>query len=59
MIQSGDCPSKTCGSNFIHHDFVQLGKQNSRFKAILSSTVLSQQFCEVYFTDLTVANRNE
>jgi len=23
-------PSKTCGSNFIHHDFVQFGKQHIR-----------------------------
>jgi len=28
-------PSKTYKSNFIHHDFVQFGKQNSLFKAIL------------------------
>jgi len=29
--------------------FVQFRKQHSRLKAILSSTVLSQQYCEVYF----------
>jgi len=40
---------------FIHHDIVQFGKQHSRCKAILSSTVLSQQFCKVYFISLTVA----
>jgi len=32
-------------SNFIHHDFLQFGKQHSRYKVILSSIVLSQQFC--------------
>jgi len=26
---------KTCKSYFIHHDFVQFGKQHSRYKAIL------------------------
>ena len=40
-------PPKTYESNFIHHDFVQFGKQHSRYKAILSSIVLSQQCCEV------------
>jgi len=34
---------------------LQIGKQHSRYKAILSSTVLSQQCCEVYFIPLTVA----
>ena len=33
--------------NFIHHDFVQFGKQYSRHKVILASIVLSQQGCEV------------
>jgi len=47
---------KTYESNFIHHDFVQFGKQHSRYKAILSSIVLSQQCCEVYFISLTVVN---
>jgi len=28
-------PSKSYESNFIHHDFVQFGKQHSQFKAIL------------------------
>jgi len=41
----GDRPSKTYESNFIHHDFLQFGKPHSRYKAILSSTVLSQQCC--------------
>jgi len=31
---------KTHENNFIHHDFVQFGKQHSRLKAILLSTVL-------------------
>jgi len=47
---------RTYESNFIHHDFVQFGKQHSRYKAILSSIVLSQQCCEVYFISLTVVN---
>jgi len=46
---------KTYKSNFFHHDFVQFGKQHSRYKAILLSIVLSQQFYEVYFISLTVA----
>jgi len=29
--------TKTYESNFIHHDFLQFGKQHSRYKAILSS----------------------
>jgi len=33
---------KAYESNFIHHDFVQFGKQHSRWKAILWSIVLSQ-----------------
>ena len=41
-------PHKTYESNFIHHNFVQFGKQHSPYKAILSSTILSQQFCKVY-----------
>ena len=32
---------------FIHHDCTQFGKQHSRYKAILPSTVLSQQCCEL------------
>jgi len=43
-IQGGD-PPKTYESNFIHHVFVQFGKQHSRYKAILPS-ILSQQCCE-------------
>jgi len=42
-------PPKIYGSNFIHHDFVQIGKQHLRYKAIFLSVVLSQQYCEVYF----------
>jgi len=38
--------SETYESNFPVHDFVQFGKQHSRCKAILPSTVLSQQCCE-------------
>ena len=53
--EGGDCPPKTYGSNFIYHNFVQFGKQHSRHTAILSSIVLSQQCCEVYFISLTVA----
>jgi len=40
---------KTHESHFIHDDFVQIGKQHSRYKAILPSIVLSQQWFEVYF----------
>ena len=40
-------PPKTWESNFIHHYFVQLKKQHSRYKAILSTIVLSQQCWEV------------
>ena len=47
-------PLKTYESNFVHHAFVQFGKQHSHFKAILPSTVLSQQCCEAYFISLTV-----
>ena len=49
-------PPKTYESNFIHYDFVQFGKQHSRYKAILPSTVFSPQCCEVYFVFLTVVN---
>jgi len=34
-------------SNFIHCDFLQFGKQHSWHMVILSSSVLSQQCCEV------------
>jgi len=35
---------------FFHHDFVQSGKQHSRYKTILPSIVLShsRQYCEVW-----------
>jgi len=42
-------PPKTYESKFFHHNFVQFGKKHSRNKAILSSILLSQQCCEVYF----------
>jgi len=48
-------PLKTYQSNFIHHNFVQSGKQHSRHLVILSSIVLSQECCEAYFVSLTVA----
>jgi len=35
-------PHKTYESNFIHRNFVQIGKQHSRYKAILSPNVLLQ-----------------
>ena len=41
---------KTYESNFIHRDFVQIGKQQSRYEAILPLIVLSQQCCEAHFT---------
>ena len=57
-IQSGAmraiAPFNTYDSNFIHHDFVQIREQHLRLKVILSSIVLSQQCCEVYFISLTV-----
>ena len=39
---------KTYGSNFIHHNFVQFGKQHSLYTASLLSIVLSQQCCGKY-----------
>jgi len=48
-------PSKTYESNLIHHNLVQFGKQHSRYTAISSYIILSQQFREVYFISLTVA----
>ena len=36
----GDRPKTYEKYNFIHHDFVQLGKQHSRYKAIVSSIAL-------------------
>ena len=38
------------------HGFVQFEKQHSQYKAILSSSVLSQKCCEVYFISLKVVN---
>jgi len=53
----GVIPSpKTYESMFILHIFLQFGKQHLRYKPILSSIVLSQQCCEVYFISLTVVN---
>ena len=46
----GDRPPKTYKSNFFPHDFVQFGKQHSRYRAILPSIVLSEQCCEVLYT---------
>ena len=43
-------PPKTYENNCIHRECVQFGRQNLRWEAILPSTVLSQQCCEVYFT---------
>jgi len=51
----GQSSPTTYESNFIHHDFVQFGKQHSWYKAILLSSILSQQCCEAYFIFLTVA----
>ena len=52
---------KQAKSIFIHPNFLQFGKQHSRYKPILSSFVLSQQCCEVYFISLAAVNpwRNE
>jgi len=49
-------PLKTYKSNFFHNDFLQFGKQHSRYKAIFTSIVLPQQCCEVYFMSLAVVN---
>jgi len=38
----GDRPFKTYESNFIHHDFVQFGRQHSQYKANLASSVISR-----------------
>jgi len=45
-------PTKTYENNFNHHNTVQF-EQHLRCKAILSSTVLSQQGCEVQYPPLT------
>jgi len=51
-----DLPPETYEGNFIHHAFVQFGKQHLRCKVIVPSIVLSQQCCEVCFISLeTVA----
>jgi len=52
----GDRPPETYASNYIHHNFVQFGKQHSWYKAILSSTVLSQQCCEVLYTSSLISS---
>jgi len=44
---------KSYESNLIHHNFVQFGNKHSRYKAILSSIDLPQQFCEAYLIPLT------
>jgi len=49
-------PPKIYERIVFHHDFVQFGKQHSRYKAVLPSVVLSQQCCEVYLISLTVVN---
>ena len=46
-IQGAISPSKSYESNFIRREFVQFWKQHSRYKAILTPNVLSQQCCEV------------
>jgi len=46
--QGSDRPLKTFESNVIRRDILQVGKQHSRHKNILSSIALSQQCCEVY-----------
>jgi len=46
----GDRPPKTYESNLFHQDFVQFGKQHSRYKAIKTSIVLSQQRCIARYT---------
>jgi len=59
-IQGGNHPPKTYESKYIHHDFVQFAKQHSRLKAILPSTVLSQQCCKVCFiSHAVVLTHNE
>jgi len=42
MQGGGDRPFKTYESNFIHHDFVQFGRQHSQYKANLASSVISR-----------------
>jgi len=53
--QLGRSPSaKPTKVTFFTMIFLQFVKQHSRYKAILSSIVLPQQCCEVYFIFLTV-----
>ena len=49
-------PLKTYKNNFIHRHFAQCKKQHLRYKAILTSIVMSQKCCEVYFICLTIVN---
>jgi len=49
----GNRPPKTYESNFNPHVFIQFRKQHSQYKAIWSSIVSSQRYCEVYFISLT------
>jgi len=49
-------PAETYESYFIHHDFVQFGKQYSWCKVTFSAIVLSQQCCEGYFISFAVVN---
>jgi len=51
-------PPKTYVNNFIYHTFVQFEKQHSPYKAILPSTVLTQQCCEVHFISLISYSSN-
>jgi len=55
-IQRGAiAPLKTYESNLIQHDlFCTIQKTAFAIQVILSSTVLSQPCCEVYFISLTV-----
>ena len=55
MTVGAVAPPKTCESIFVHHYFVQFGKQHSRCKVILPPIVLSEQCCKEYFISLTVA----
>ena len=52
--ERGDRPPQNLRKYLFHNEFVQSGKQHSRYKGILPSIVLSQQCCEVYFISLTV-----
>jgi len=49
-------PLKAYGNKFIHHDFAQFGKQHSRYKGILLSVLLSQQYSEICFISLAAVN---